>query len=92
MFFKQNADLKFQKKILKARYARAATQQAATRRNPMLVQLFQAGIRGTHAHYTHTTLLTALQVLQVLRRQTLQTGNCTPSAPRRTGDAYRINS
>jgi hypothetical protein len=31
------------KKNLKARYARAATQQAATRRQPMLVQPFQAG-------------------------------------------------
>jgi hypothetical protein len=42
MFFKQNAP-QIPKKILKARYARAATQQAATRRQLMLGELFQAG-------------------------------------------------
>jgi hypothetical protein len=42
VFFKQNAP-QFPPKNLKARYARAATQQAATRRNPMLGELFQAG-------------------------------------------------
>jgi hypothetical protein len=48
MFFKQNAP-QIPKKILKARYARAATQQAATRRQLMLGELFQAGqAQGLH--------------------------------------------